>query len=41
MEALRDEQKTYREIAATIAAEFGVGMPARTVKRILDRRTAA
>jgi putative DNA-invertase from lambdoid prophage Rac len=41
MEALRAEQKTYREIAAAIAAEFGVEMPAMTIKRILDRRVAA
>ena len=41
MEALRAEQKTYREIAAALAAEFGVEMPAMTIKRILDRRVAA
>jgi putative DNA-invertase from lambdoid prophage Rac len=41
METLRAEQKTYREIAAAIAAEFGVEMPAMTIKRILDRRVAA
>jgi hypothetical protein len=38
MQALRAEQKTYREIATAIAAEFGVEMPAMTIKRILDRR---
>jgi hypothetical protein len=38
MQALRAEQKTYREIATAIAAEFGVEMPAMTFKWILDRR---
>jgi hypothetical protein len=41
MIALRKKDKTYREIAATIAAEFHVEMPAMTIKRILDRRVAA
>ena len=38
MRALRAEGRTYREIAALLAAEFGVEMPAMTIKRILGRQ---
>jgi putative DNA-invertase from lambdoid prophage Rac len=41
MRALRAEAKTYREIAMQITTEFGVTLPAMTIKRILGRQHLA
>jgi hypothetical protein len=40
MQALRGENKTYREIAAAIASEFKVDLQPMTIKRLLDRAAA-
>jgi DNA invertase Pin-like site-specific DNA recombinase len=38
MRAMRTSAKTYREIAAQVETQFGMTMPAMTIKRILDRQ---
>jgi putative DNA-invertase from lambdoid prophage Rac len=41
MRAMRTSAKTYREIAAQVETQFGMTMPAMTIKRILDRKYAS